>query len=115
MAACIIRAIWSEAPPAPAATTISTGFVGSQATAGAPASMSASAEPAQTRIRSRVLVITSSLRLPWGRSTQTRSAHLWHDSDARQTVDHCQLHLMRLGVSIGELITSVREQNTVMP
>src|SRR5882762_4025188 len=33
MAACIIRAIWSEAPPAPAATTISTGFVGSQAIA----------------------------------------------------------------------------------
>src|SRR5713226_10021243 len=31
MAACIMRAIWSEAPPAPAATTISTGFVGSQA------------------------------------------------------------------------------------
>src|SRR4051812_49903657 len=34
MAACIIRAIWSEAPPAPAATTISTGFVGSHARAG---------------------------------------------------------------------------------
>src|SRR5205809_1721247 len=35
IAACIILAIWSEAPPAPAATTISTGFVGSHATAGA--------------------------------------------------------------------------------
>src|SRR4051812_48152653 len=35
MAACIIRAIWSDAPPAPAATTISTGFVGSHAMAGA--------------------------------------------------------------------------------
>src|SRR5258706_8531829 len=33
IAACIIRAIWSEAPPAPAATTISTGFVGSHARA----------------------------------------------------------------------------------
>src|SRR5690242_8835856 len=33
MAACIMRAIWSEAPPAPAATTISTGFVGSHANA----------------------------------------------------------------------------------
>src|SRR5436189_6094787 len=33
-AACIIRAIWSDAPPAPAATTISTGLVGSQAKAG---------------------------------------------------------------------------------
>src|SRR5438270_10470151 len=44
IAACIIRAIWSEAPPAPAATTISTGFVGSQpATAGILASMAASA------------------------------------------------------------------------
>ena len=28
IAACIMRAIWSEAPPAPAATTISTGLVG---------------------------------------------------------------------------------------
>src|SRR5437870_3421558 len=35
MAACIMRAIWSEAPPAPAATTISTGLVGSQANDGA--------------------------------------------------------------------------------
>ena len=39
MAACIMRAIWSEAPPAPAATTISTGLVGSHANAGAPASI----------------------------------------------------------------------------
>src|SRR6187431_3237499 len=44
IADCIIRAIWSDAPPAPAATTISTGLVGSQAaTAGALASMAASA------------------------------------------------------------------------
>src|SRR6476620_6442621 len=43
IAACIIRAIWSDAPPAPAATTISTGFVGSQAIAGALISMIASA------------------------------------------------------------------------
>src|SRR2546422_10665236 len=35
MAACIILAIWSDAPPAPAATTISTGLVGSHAKAGA--------------------------------------------------------------------------------
>src|SRR5262245_16059530 len=34
MASCIMRAIWSDAPPAPAATTISTGLVGSQARAG---------------------------------------------------------------------------------
>src|SRR5882672_10113453 len=35
MAACIMRAIWSEAPPAPAATTISTGLVGSHAASAA--------------------------------------------------------------------------------
>src|SRR5205807_9438885 len=32
-AACIILAIWSDAPPAPAATTISTGLLGSHASA----------------------------------------------------------------------------------
>src|SRR3954451_20858756 len=31
IAACLMRAIWSEAPPAPAATPISTGLLGSQA------------------------------------------------------------------------------------
>src|SRR3954452_19641506 len=31
---CSTRAIWSDAPPAPAGTTISTAFVGSQAHAG---------------------------------------------------------------------------------
>src|SRR5260221_7723980 len=41
IAACIMRAIWSEAPPAPAATTISTGLVGSQANAGAEARLAA--------------------------------------------------------------------------
>ena len=38
IAACIMRAIWSDAPPAPAATTISTGLAGSHATAGVAAS-----------------------------------------------------------------------------
>src|SRR5689334_13142712 len=51
IAACIMRAIWSEAPPAPAATTISTGLVGSQAFAdermGALASTAASAAVAR--------------------------------------------------------------------
>src|SRR5215510_5336012 len=42
-AAWIMRAIWSEAPPAPAATTISTGLVGSQANAGAALIMAARA------------------------------------------------------------------------
>src|SRR5213078_4432006 len=50
IAACIIRAIWSEAPPAPAATTISTGLVGSHATAGALASMIASAHVVLTSL-----------------------------------------------------------------
>src|SRR5246127_543700 len=52
IAACIIRAIWSEAPPAPAATTISTGLVGSQAAiAGALASMADNAATAFTVCR----------------------------------------------------------------
>jgi hypothetical protein len=50
MAACIILAIWSEAPPAPAATTISTGLVGSHAKAGAALSESMANAPAMHRI-----------------------------------------------------------------
>src|SRR3982074_3026306 len=46
-AACSMRAIWSAAPPAPAATTISTGFDGSHAMAD-PAMETASSVPAQT-------------------------------------------------------------------
>src|ERR1700722_14981263 len=58
IAACIIRAIWSEAPPAPAATTISTGLVGSQpAIAGALANTAASALT--------VLIIFRTLFLPY--------------------------------------------------
>src|SRR5215467_5781413 len=54
IAACIIRAIWSEAPPAPAATTISTGLVGSQpASAGAVASMAVNAAAAFNVFRTR--------------------------------------------------------------
>src|ERR1700693_2828448 len=56
IAACIIRAIWSEAPPAPAATTISTGLVGSQAAiAGALASTAASALTVLMIFRTRFL------------------------------------------------------------
>src|SRR5580693_821738 len=57
IAACIIRAIWSEAPPAPAATTISTGLVGSQpaAIAGAPARTAVSAAAALMKCRTVVL------------------------------------------------------------
>src|SRR5712671_5466410 len=56
IAACIIRAIWSEAPPAPAATTISTGLVGSQAIPGdAVARRSASAEPPHRHVWDRNL------------------------------------------------------------
>src|SRR4051812_21463806 len=56
MAAWIIRAIWSEAPPAPAATTISTGLVGSHA---APAAPFASTRPASApAIRPQSFLIT---------------------------------------------------------
>src|SRR5712671_9761 len=56
IAACIMRAIWSEAPPAPAATTISTGLVGSQAAiAGAFASTAASAATVFMIFRMRFL------------------------------------------------------------
>src|SRR6476620_6372792 len=66
IADCIIRAIWSDAPPAPAATTISTGLVGSQATAGAVASTMASPAAAP---RQAVLIsgISSSLDVCRGR------------------------------------------------
>src|SRR5258706_10614497 len=51
-----MRAIWSEAPPAPAATTISTGFVGSHAAiAGAFANTAASAAIAFITFRTRFL------------------------------------------------------------
>src|SRR6266511_2543993 len=53
-----MRAIWSEAPPAPAATTISTGLVGSHAAAGPAASANASVTPAARQV---FLVIVSSL------------------------------------------------------
>src|SRR5712664_1607984 len=54
IAACIMRAIWSDAPPAPAATTISTGLVGSQAAiAGALASMAVTAAVAFIMFRTR--------------------------------------------------------------
>src|SRR5258708_4242448 len=56
IAACIIRAIWSDAPPAPAATTISTGLVGSQpATTGALASMADRAAAALMMFRTGFL------------------------------------------------------------
>src|SRR3979409_429964 len=63
IAACIIRAIWSEAPPAPAATTISTGLVGSHAMAGAFVSAHATKAP-PAAIPRPVLCIASSLLLP---------------------------------------------------
>src|SRR5215208_4161252 len=47
MTAWIIRAIWSEAPPAPAATTISTAFEGSQAAFAGAANASIEAQSAQ--------------------------------------------------------------------
>ena len=50
IAACIIRAIWSEAPPAPAATTISTGLVGSHALPAATPTIIASAPAVLTNL-----------------------------------------------------------------
>src|SRR3954465_15309180 len=80
MADCIIRAIWSDAPPAPAATTISTGLFGSQAMAGAAASTrarAARAAPAASRMASAAVAqrqvglisfIASSLDVTGGRA-----------------------------------------------
>src|SRR6185436_10358175 len=60
IAACIIRAIWSEAPPAPAATTISTGLVGSHASA--ELHIARAASPAvTTRIRINILLVVKLL------------------------------------------------------
>src|SRR4051812_18839342 len=67
MADCIIRAIWSDAPPAPAATTISTGLFGSQAMAGAAASTMASAAVAQRQV-GLISGIASSLDVTGGRA-----------------------------------------------
>src|ERR1044071_7193567 len=51
IAACIIRAIWSDAPPAPAATTISTGLVASQAASAGAARAAANGMAAQAAVR----------------------------------------------------------------
>src|SRR3954471_1884580 len=67
MADCIIRAIWSDAPPAPAATTISTGLFGSQATAGDAASAMASAAVAHRQV-GLISGIASSLDVTGGRA-----------------------------------------------
>src|SRR3954465_6283930 len=62
MAACIMRAIWSEAPPAPAATTISTGLVGSQASAD-PVNARAASPAVIPRARICLLLVLLELRL----------------------------------------------------
>src|ERR1043165_10197305 len=93
MAACIMRAIWSEAPPAPAATTISTGFVGSHASA-EPVNARA-ASPAvipSTRICLLLLVLLElrsrrpCVRAPWRtpRDSQSRLARLPSSPEHRQ-------------------------------
>src|SRR5258708_14430101 len=61
MAACIIRAIWSEAPPAPAATTISTGFVGSHARTGVDARARAERTAAAMPMGARLVIMGSPL------------------------------------------------------
>src|ERR1700754_2916155 len=64
MAACIMRAIWSEAPPAPAATMISIGLLGSHAAEALPvASIKVSAAVPHRRAAID-LVMAFLLRLP---------------------------------------------------
>src|SRR4051794_13872425 len=76
IAACIIRAIWSEAPPAPAATTISTGFVGSHAAAGAVRANVDARAHKLNRIRASAMVLSSLLSLPWGRVVSRNRCYL---------------------------------------
>src|SRR5262245_38875053 len=64
IAACIIRAIWSDAPPAPAATTISTGLVGSQASAEPSASRPASATADFTNVFMCNILLRTACRRP---------------------------------------------------
>src|SRR6516164_5533415 len=68
IAACIIRAIWSEAPPAPAATTISTGLVGSQpAKAGTLTNRAAAVQAAFSEFRTSLFpVVLVGLVMPGG-------------------------------------------------
>src|SRR5215813_685294 len=70
-AACSMRAIWSEAPPAPAATTISTGLVGSHARVGALSARTATEAAPHKRKRVLMLAIFPLLdaprRRPWWR------------------------------------------------
>src|SRR6266850_5819230 len=75
MAACIILAIWSEAPPAPAATTISTGLLGSHAKAGAVVS----ASPASALAKKPISLLMSFLLLISGCSLKRLGAPVpWH-------------------------------------
>src|SRR5438128_7591175 len=75
MAACIILAIWSDAPPAPAATTISTGLLGSHAKAGAVVSASA----ASTLARKPICLLISFLPLISHRLLKRLGAPVpWH-------------------------------------
>src|SRR5436309_1426271 len=72
IAACIIRAIWSEAPPAPAATTISTGLVGSHAIA----EPVVNAMPASALAKSPNSLLISLLLLLLGRLARGRPCAL---------------------------------------
>src|SRR5712671_3613612 len=93
IAACIIRAIWSEAPPAPAATTISTGLVGSQAAiAGALASRAVTAAVALIMLRTCFSPMSSfGPRMP-ELGCKTRLARLGLEDLA------CKTWLARLGL-----------------
>src|SRR5438552_16449981 len=73
IAACIMRAIWSEAPPAPAATTISTGLPGSHAQAGPADSARLANAPATKADFANLLDMTFLLVLVIDELPRTRS------------------------------------------
>src|ERR1700674_1333350 len=75
MAACIILAIWSDAPPAPAATTISTGLFGSHAAAGAGAVTAAKGKAATAaKDTSFILLLLIKRLYGTGRAHSSRDA-----------------------------------------
>src|SRR5712664_881324 len=99
IAACIIRAIWSDAPPAPAATTISTGLVGSQAAiAGALASMAATAAVALIMFRTCFSPYVFVWPANAGAGLQAKSCRAWLGRLGLQDLA-CQPPLCRVAIS----------------
>src|SRR5881394_1813422 len=94
IAACIIRAIWSEAPPAPAATTISTGLVGSQAAA-VPARANTASALAAMRICIFIVILLRVLGVWLGDLACGRLSTL-------RKIVHCGTHAFLLHRHAGE-------------